>query len=103
MVYQLFTTFKSSSAIAIILLLTNKVYCSATEYVFTAPPEVGQEVLEIPASETEYPLYECEAETETKSEPALDSHECSCIDCGEVTQDAEADAQLTSKNKPTRQ
>ena len=103
MVNQLFTTIKSSCAIAITLLLSSKLQSSATEYVFTAPPEIGQEVLEIPASETEYPLYECDTETETESEAPLDSHECSCIDCEERTQDDESDEKLTSKNKNNRQ
>lgn len=99
MVCQLFTSFKSSSAIAIILLLTNKIQCLASEYIFTAPPEVGQELLEIPSSETEYPLYECEPKTESESETALDSHDCECIDCGEATQDSESERKLTSENK----
>ncbi len=99
MVQQLFTTFKCSSAIAIILLLTTTVQCLATEYVFTAPPEVDHEILEVPARETEYPLYECESETETESETALDSHDCSCVDCQDITQDSESNGKLTSKNK----
>ena len=103
MVNQLSTTIKSSMAIATVLLLSNQLYCSATEYVFTAPPEVGQEALEIPASETEYPLYECDPDRETESATLLDSHGCSCIDCEELTQDEEVDEQLTSKNKPNRQ
>ncbi|MEL6437763.1 MAG: hypothetical protein AAFQ80_00710 [Cyanobacteria bacterium J06621_8] len=100
MVNQLFTTLKSSCAIAITLLLNQQLYCSATEYVFTAPPEVGQEVVEIPVRETEYPLYECDVESKTPSETSMDVHECSCIDCEELTQDHESDAQLTLKNKP---
>lgn len=103
MVNQLSITLKSSIAFTIVLLLSNQLYCSATEYVFTAPPEVGQAVLEVPASETEYPLYECDSDIETESATPLDSHNCSCIDCEELTQDEEADERLTSKNKPNRQ
>ena len=103
MVHQLFATVRSSLAIATFLLLTNKGQCLSSEYIFTAPPEVDREVLEIPASETEYPLYECESETETESQTALHSHACSCIDCREVTQDSESDEELASKKKQTRQ
>ena len=103
MVNQLFNTIKSSSAIALALLLGNQLHCSATEYVFTAPPEVGQEVLEIPASETEYPLYECDGDRETESGTPLDSHNCNCIDCEELTHEEETDEQLTFKNKTNRQ
>lgn len=81
MVYKLFTTCRYSGAIAIVLLLTNAADCWATEYVFTAPPEVDREVIEIPASDTEYPLYECENESEADPETALDSHDCTCTDC----------------------
>ena len=102
MVHQLFATLKSSCAIATFLLLTHNVQCLSSEYIFTAPPEVDRELLEIPASETEYPLYECESETGAESETPLDSHECSCIDCEEVTQDSESDEQLTSKKKQNR-
>lgn len=102
MVHQLFATLKSSCAIASFLLLINKGQCFSSEYIFIAPPEIDRELLEIPASETEYPLYECESETETESPTALDSHECNCIDCEEVTQDSESDEQLTSKKKQNR-
>lgn len=102
MFHQLFTTFKSSSAIALILLLTSKVQCLASEYIFTAPPEVGHELLEIPSSETEYPLYECELAAETESETALDPHDCECIDCESATQDSESDQKLTSETQKNR-
>lgn len=102
MVFQLFATFKSSSAIALILLLTSKTQCLASEYIFTAPPEVGQELIEIPSRETEYPLYECDAETETETETIIDAHECDCVDCEEITQESTPEEQLTSKNKRNR-
>ncbi|MEM8717832.1 MAG: hypothetical protein AAGE84_00795 [Cyanobacteria bacterium P01_G01_bin.39] len=109
MAYKLFSTGQRSSAIAIALLLIGKVNCSATEYVFSAPPEVGQETLEIPARSTEYPLYECDLETETQatqseSESALDSHACgNCIDCEELIHEAESETQFTSKQRKDRQ
>jgi len=119
MVYQLFATLKNSLAIAIALLLTSKVQCLASEYIFTAPPEVDHQLLEAPSRETEYPLYECAAETEAEEETALDAHNCHCIDCEDLTQDTEADepltrdspsqkgtfgsASVTSKKKPNKQ
>ncbi|MEM7590707.1 MAG: hypothetical protein AAF383_04170 [Cyanobacteria bacterium P01_A01_bin.83] len=106
MAHKLFSTGQRSSAIAMVLLLTSKVNCSATEYVFSAPPEVGQETIEIPARSTEYPLYECDLGTEaseSESESALDAHECNnCIDCEEFIQEAESE-EFTSKQRKDRQ
>ena len=87
--------FASLIAIAIPLLFAIKVRANPTEYVFIAPPEVDNEV-EIPASETDYPLYECSPEADdSDEETALDSHDCTCTDCDEFTQDSESNEQLT--------
>lgn len=107
MVHQLVTTFKKSSfkkssAIAIGILLTSKVKCLSTEYVFSAPPEVGQESLEIPSSDKEYPLYECITDSEreeTETETALD-HNCSCLDCQDLEQESEQQSELDEQNTP---
>ena len=83
---------------------SNRIDVEATEYVFTAPPEVDRQLEEIPASETEYPLYECNSESADKDE-ALDSHNCNCIDCEDTTQDSPSEAsddRATSQNKPDR-
>jgi len=101
MVYKLGTALGSSIAIAIFLLLTNTDAGSSTEYVFTAPPEVDRSVVEIPKRETEYPLYECEQE----SEDALDSHDCVCTDCEEVESNAqpeevESDSEINPEINP---
>jgi len=77
MVYKISNIWQSASAISIVLLLTNISKSSATEYVFTAPPEVKKELVEIPSSEEEYPLYECEL----VENDILDSHDCICTDC----------------------
>jgi len=100
MVYKVYTACRNSSAIAIVLLLINIPQASSTEYVFTAPPEVGEEVVEIPASETEYPLYECT----TESEDRLDSHDCICTDCEEIESDSQlqesrSDSEIGSENE----
>ncbi|MEL6929801.1 MAG: hypothetical protein AAFO95_14325 [Cyanobacteria bacterium J06600_6] len=77
MVNKLCNVLHKTSALTIIFLLANTLNTSATEYVFTAPPEVEKEAVEIPSSDEEYPLYECVSE----SDDALDSHHCSCADC----------------------
>ena len=91
MVNKLFNAGKSYGAIAIVFLLTNAGDCFATEYVFTAPPEVDREIVEIPASDTDYPLYECSNETSSEENDVLDSHDCICTDCEERLEDAGLD------------
>jgi hypothetical protein len=94
MVYQLlttFTTYRNSGTISIILLLTNTLAASATEYVFTAPPEVNRQIVEIPARDTEYPLYECNAKTVAEADRALDAHDCSCTDCDNKLKQSQLD------------
>lgn len=100
MVYKLFNLGKNSGAIgcslrlaiAIFLLLTtNTLASSSTEYVFTAPPEVDRQLVKkIPARDTEYPLHECEAET-VESEDAVDSHTCDCTDCEKKPEEFQPD------------
>jgi len=94
MVYQLFATLKNSLAIAIALLLTSKVQCLASEYIFTAPPEVDHQLLEAPSRETEYPLYECAAETEADEPLTRDSPS---------EKGTFGSASVTSKKKPNKQ
>jgi len=77
MVHKLCNVLSRTGAIAIIFLFVNTLESLATEYVFTAPPEVEREVEEIPRSEEEYPLYECYS----TEDDALDSHDCVCTDC----------------------
>lgn len=95
MVYKLCTALGSSTALAMVLLLTNIPKSRSTEYVFTAPPEVEREVVEIPASEEEYPLYECDSE----SDDALDSHDCTCTDCEKVEQSQSEQSKSNSENE----
>lgn len=104
MVYQLPAKLTSLGTIAIALLLTLVTGClaSSEEYVFTAPPEAAElEAEDIPARETEYPLYECNseenAEADTEADTALDSHDCSCVDC-EVSTESASDEDSTSQS-----
>ena len=88
------TALKSSTAIAMFFLLASISKSLATEYVFTAPPEVEREVVEIPASDEEYPLYECDS----KSDDALDSHDCTCTDCDKLEQSPLEESESNSEN-----
>jgi hypothetical protein len=106
--YRLFVKSTNLSMMAIALWLTYNSECLASEYVFTAPPEVRKKTHEIPQRETEYPLYECNTESETESatnsETALDSHDCSCAeeDCAEP-QETHLEQESASKSNPSEQ
>ncbi len=98
MINRLFITLKNSGTIAVMMFVAT-LPANSTEYVFSAPPEVDNEIVEeIPTQEADYPFYECEAETSQKDESQLededsntkiDSHDCDCIDCEESTQESE--------------
>ncbi|MGL5943212.1 MAG: hypothetical protein ACRC2S_23185 [Waterburya sp.] len=107
MVYKLLSSLQGSGMIALILLTTNTVQANPREYVFSAPSESNQELVEIPTRETEYPFYECNPEAENSHEAVLvDSHNCDCVDCensNNLTQDRDKNEHLTSQNKQTRQ
>ncbi len=74
MVQKLFASSTSSISIALSLLLTNQIQVNPQEYVFSAPPEVDRQLVEIPAKE-EYPLDECSAESAIEPSTPLDSHD----------------------------
>lgn len=96
MIDRLFTALKCSGTIAVILFTVKANRANSTEYVFSAPPEIDNNVVEeIPAKE-DYPLYECNVETSETGETEtvdddnntkIDSHDCDCIDCEETTQE----------------
>ena len=67
---------------------------TTTEYVFTAP-NVGNEVVEIPSSDKDYPFYDCtcseyDAETikklDLEGEKAIDLYGCDCAGCRRLVQ-----------------
>ena len=97
--YKPFATFLSSMAIAVILgSFVGE--ANSTEYIFTAPPEVDHDLVEIPASETDYPLYECDSpSSDSETEQALDSHNCNCVECEDVVRDSESENHQTSQNE----
>ena len=105
MVHKLLAVFlKCSGALALTLVTVNPGLTNSTEYVFSAPPEVDNELADIPTSETDYPLYECnnqQVPTEEKAqaeENVIDSHNCECVDCENATQNnSEQNDKLSSK------
>lgn len=85
MINKLFNILRCSGVIAITLLNVKTMRADTTEYVFSAPPEIDNEIEEeIPAQETDYPFYECEQEADNQTNEGLrDSHDCVCEDCEE--------------------
>ncbi|MGL5795363.1 MAG: hypothetical protein ACRC06_13370 [Waterburya sp.] len=109
MLYKLLSSLQGSGIIALILLTTNTVQANPKEYVFSAPPESNQELVEIPTRKTEYPFYECNLKSEVENNHnavLIDSHNCDCVDCensNNLTQERDKNEHLTSQNKQTRQ
>ena len=109
MINLLFTALKCSGAIAIIILAVKADRAGSTEYVFSAPPEVDNDVVEeIPTKDGDYPLYECNIETSETGESEtvdddnntkIDSHDCDCIDCED---DRESQTKSSSRNRQTK-
>ena len=107
MINQLFTALKYSGTITLTLFTIRAAQANATEYVFSAPPEIDNNVVqEIPAQEVDYPLYECASETseidaeEPENEESIakiDSHNCECIDCEETFPEVEEQGKLSSR------
>ena len=101
--YKLFTALQCSGATLIAFLTAKTVQANPTEYVFSAPPEIDNELVEIPQSETDYPFYECSQEFKNQeTEAAMDSHDCECLDCDDTTQDSESNEQVASQNQKNK-
>ncbi|MEL6493768.1 MAG: hypothetical protein AAFQ41_01430 [Cyanobacteria bacterium J06623_7] len=101
MVNKLFTVARQTGAIAMVFVLINILDCAAKEYVFTAPPERGKEELEIPESESEYPLYECDAELAETENYISDSHDCTCTDCEILPEDSSLEPHAAPRDNNT--
>jgi len=111
MTNQLFNTFKRSLAIAILLFTARMISVNATEYVFSAPPEVDNGIAEeIPTQEEDYPFIECdekiseqsEVETETETETKDSNDKIDSHDCGEVSYEEEQEKINTRSNQKKR-
>ena len=108
MIDLLFTALKYSGAVTLIFLTIKVDRANSKEYVFSAPPEIDNNIVEeIPAKEGDYPLYECNIETSEKDaveateeddNAKIDSHNCDCLDCEETSQE-ESKTKLSSNNK----
>ena len=87
---KLLTVLGCSSSIALSLLSSNPAKANSTnEYVFTAPV-TDSNLVNIPASETDYPFYNCScseydpAMTESmdrEGDKAIDLYGCDCAGC----------------------
>ena len=102
MINRLFTTLKCSGALTIMLFVVRVYPANSTEYVFSAPPEVDNEVVEIPEQSEDYPFYECDDEisdSEAKEEredkeTKIDSH-----DCEEMVENGNKQNKMNSRNQ----
>ena len=108
MINKLPAALKYSGTMAVILMTVIANQANSTEYVFSAPPEVDNNIVEeIPAQEADYPFYDCNTETsehETtevneENDNRIDSHNCDCIDCEEATSEEQKHSKVTSRNK----
>ena len=98
---KLLTVLGCSSSIALTLLSTTPAQAnSSVEYVFTAPI-TDSEVAEIPASDTDYPLYDCscsEYDPETiekldrEADKAIELYGCDCAGCLRLVRNLEQTA-----------
>ncbi len=95
---KLLTVLGCSSSIALTLLSTNPAQAnSATEYVFTAPM-TDSNVAEIPASDTDYPFYDCSCSEydptmieslDRQGDKAIDLYGCDCAGCRRLVRNLE--------------
>lgn len=87
---KLLTTLGCSGSIALTLLSTSPAEANnISEYVFTSPT-VESEVAEIPASDTDYPFYDCSCseydpgmidKLDKQGDKAIDLYGCDCAGC----------------------
>lgn len=96
---KLLAIFKCSGAIVINLFVVNLVQANPREYVFTAPPEVDYELVEIPASDKDYPLYECDQKLDQTKSAIGESHNCDHLPPDSNDSNSEKKEQLPSQNQ----
>ncbi len=95
---KLLTVLGCSSSIALTLLSTNPAKASsATEYVFTAPIN-DSSVTKIPASDVDYPFYDCSCSEydpamieslDREEDKAIDLYGCDCAGCRRLVRNLE--------------
>ena len=87
---KLLTVLGCSSSIVLTLLSTTPAQAdSSVEYVFTAPT-IDSEIAEIPASNVDYPLFDCSCseydpktieKLDRQAEKAIELYGCDCAGC----------------------
>ena len=95
---KLLTVLGCSSSIALTLLATNPAQAnSTTEYVFTAPI-TDSNVAEIPASEEDYPFFDCSCSEydpamieslDREGDKAIELYGCDCAGCRRLARNLE--------------
>ena len=97
---KLLTVLGCSSSIALTLISTNP--AQAKEYVFTAPI-ADNEIVEIPASDTEYPLFDCSCseydpatieKLDREADKAIELYGCDCAGCLRLVRNLEQTAPI---------
>ena len=97
---KLLTVLGCSSSIALSLISTTPV--QAKEYVFTAPI-ADSEIVEIPASDTEYPFFDCSCSNydpamieklDREAEKAIELYGCDCAGCMRLVRNLEQTAPI---------
>ncbi|HHP7229436.1 MAG TPA: hypothetical protein ACFCUY_01085 [Xenococcaceae cyanobacterium] len=100
---KLLTVLGCSSSVALTLLGATSVQANATaEYVFTAP-DLNNEIADIPASDTDYPFFECGCseydaaaikQSDREGEKAIDLYGCDCAGCRRLARNFDKDEKL---------
>ena len=98
---KLLTVLGCSSSIALTLLATNPAQAnSTTEYVFTAPISDINAAVEIPASDTDYPFFDCGCSeydpamiesVDREGDKAIELYGCDCAGCRRLARNIEDD------------
>ncbi len=95
---KLLTVLGCSSSIAFTLLSSNPAKANSTnEYIFTAPVTESN-IAEIPASETDYPFFDCSCSEydpamieniDREGDKAIDLYGCDCAGCRRLVRNIE--------------
>ena len=98
---KLLTVLGCSSSIVLNLLSSTPAQAnSSVEYVFTAPT-TESEIVEVPASDTDYPLFDCSCSEydpemverlDRESEKAIELYGCDCAGCLRLVRNLEPTA-----------
>lgn len=103
---KLLSVLGCSSSLAVSLVSSNSASANPVrEYVFNAP-EVQDEIVEIPASDTDYPFYDCSCDSydpaaieqsDREGDKAIELYGCDCAGCRNLVRNLNKDEKLTSQ------